>query len=72
MSGSTDPALSELAPEPVLPLAAPITGDTVVDQALAALADLDDEPVDQHPVRLAEAHAVVRSVLSRPVVPAAS
>ncbi len=41
----------------------PTTGNRVVDEACAAVADLSDVPLGDHAARLAEAHELVGSAL---------
>ncbi|MDR1808439.1 MAG: hypothetical protein LBR33_11105 [Propionibacteriaceae bacterium] len=48
-------------PAPVA--APPVTGQGVIDQALAGLAALDEADVAEHPARLARAHEILRATL---------
>jgi hypothetical protein len=41
----------------------PVTGHAGIDAALAAVAELDAVDLAEHPVRLAEAHTVLRAAL---------
>ncbi|MDR1386080.1 MAG: hypothetical protein LBJ44_00515 [Propionibacteriaceae bacterium] len=52
-----DDSLSPAAVEP------PPTGDAVIDAALAQVADLSQVDLLQHPIRLAQAHQILRASL---------
>ncbi|MDR0416389.1 MAG: hypothetical protein LBH76_03555 [Propionibacteriaceae bacterium] len=52
--------------------APPTTGHPAIDAALAAVARLGDIDLDEHPERLAAAHAVVRAALDEAGSPGAS
>ena len=48
---------------------APETGDARVDQALRAVDDLHEAPVDEQAERLSTAHGALQEVLRTPVDP---
>ena len=61
--------MSEAAiPDQAQPVAesAPSTGLPAVDDALARLADLDEQPVGEHHDRLSSAHEVLHDALQSP------